>query len=412
MCKRGLLFSGNANNRSNAGLRYSNSNNSPTNANANISVQLNYSKLNNNKYNTHRPCLLAKNKFIRNSFGSIERRRYFVIAQKEMKRVGNLYNKIIDIENLRLADEKARKGKVKSYGVILHNKNRENNILKLHEQLKNKEYKTSKYNVFKIYEPKERDIYQLPYYPDRIVHHAVMNILEPIWVSTFTSDTFSCIKGRGIHGCWKKVKKALKDEENTTYCLKIDIKKYYPSIDHNILKSLIRKKIKCNDTLGLIDEIIDSAEGVPIGNYLSQYFANIYLTGFDHWIKENLKVKYYFRYADDMVFFSSNKKELINILKEVQYYLDKELRLKLKSNYQVFPTQIRGVDFVGYVFRSSHILIRKSIKKNFCSKVVKLLRKRLNKEQFKQGIAAWLGWCKYSNSVNLLNKLIYEKSVL
>src|SRR5574344_1946182 len=128
-----------------------------------------------------------------------------------MKRVGNIYNEIISLENLKLADEKARGGKLKSYGIKLHDKNRENNILKLHEQLKNKTYKTSEYNIFKIYEPKERDIYQLPYFPDRIVHHAVMNILEPIWVSIFTSDTFSCIKGRGIHVCWKKVEDALRD---------------------------------------------------------------------------------------------------------------------------------------------------------------------------------------------------------
>ena len=411
MCKRGLLFSGNANNRSNAGLRYSNSNNSPTNANTNISVHLNYNKLI-NKNNTHRPCLLAKNKLIRNSFGSIERRRYFVIAQKEMKRVGNLYNKIISIKNLELADKNARKGKLKSYGVRLHDMNRENNILKLHEQLKNKTYKTSEYNIFKIYEPKERDIFQLPYFPDRIVHHAVMNILEPIWVSMFTADTFSCIKGRGIHGCWKKVKEALKDEENTKYCLKIDIKKYYPSINHDVLKKLIRKKIKCNDTLELLDEIIDSAKGIPIGNYLSQYFANIYLTYFDHWIKEDLKVKYYFRYADDMVFLHQDKKELRKIYKEINTYLKDELKLEIKHNYQIFPTQTRGIDFVGYVFRNSHTLIRKSIKQNFCRKIAKLLKRKLNNKEFKQGIAAWLGWCKYSNSINLLNKIAYERGIL
>lgn len=411
MCKRGLLFSGNANNRSNAGLRYSNSNNSPTNANTNISVHLYYNKLI-NKNNTHRPCLLAKNKLIRNSFGSIERRRYFVIAQKEMKRVGNLYNKIISIKNLELADKNARKGKLKSYGVRLHDMNRENNILKLHEQLKNKTYKTSEYNIFKIYKPKERDIFQLPYYPDRIVHHAAMNILEPIWVSMFTADTFSCIKGRGIHGCWKKVKEALKDEENTKYCLKIDIKKYYPSINHDVLKKLIRKKIKCNDTLELLDEIIDSAKGIPIGNYLSQYFANIYLTYFDHYVKEKMKVKYYFRYADDMVFLHQDKKELRKIYKEINTYLKDELKLEIKHNYQIFPTQVRGIDFVGYVFRHSHILIRKSIKQNFCRKIAKLLKRKLNNKEFKQGIAAWLGWCKYSNSINLLNKIEYERGIL
>lgn len=114
-----------------------------------------------------------------------------------MKRIGNLYNKIISIENLELADLKAQKGKSRQYGVKVHNSNKQDNILKLHELLKNNKYKTSNYSTFKIFEPKERDIFRLPYYPDRIVHHAIMNVLEPIFVSSFTADTYSCIKGRG-----------------------------------------------------------------------------------------------------------------------------------------------------------------------------------------------------------------------
>lgn len=126
-----------------------------------------------------------------------------------MKRIGNLFEKVIAIDNLKLADEKARKGKLHSYGVQMHDKNREANILALHESLKNGTFRTSQYHVFTIYEPKEREIYQLPYYPDRILHHAVMNILEPIWVSVFTRDTYSCIKNRGIHACAMSVKKGV-----------------------------------------------------------------------------------------------------------------------------------------------------------------------------------------------------------
>lgn len=329
-----------------------------------------------------------------------------------MKRKRDLYSKIIEINNLKLADEKASKGKGNSYGVRLHDVNRESNICKLHDILQEKKYNTSKYNVFKIYEPKEREIYQLPYYPDRIVHHAIMNILEPIWVETFTSDTFSCIKGRGIHGCSEKVKKALRDEENTKYCLKIDIKKYYPSIDHDILKSIIKRKIKCNDTIELLNEIIDSAEGVPIGNYLSQYFANLYLTRFDHWIKEELKIKYYFRYADDMVFLHKDKEYLHGLLVQVNNYLIDELNLQLKSNFQIFPVKDRGIDFVGYVFRHSHVLIRKRIKKNFAKKVSRLSKLNISNKDFRKHIASWIGWCKYSNSINLLNKMNYEKSII
>ena len=126
--------------------------------------------------------------------------------------------------------------------------------------------------------------------------------MEPIWVSLFTEDTYSCIKNRGIHKAAAKVKKALKeDPEHTTYCLKMDVVKFYPSIEHDVLKMILRKKIKDQDLLWLLDLIIDSADGVPIGNYLSQYFANIVLAYFDHWLKEVKGVKYYFWYADDMV---------------------------------------------------------------------------------------------------------------
>ena len=134
-----------------------------------------------------------------------------------MKRIGNIYEKIISVENLMLADEKAQKGKSTQYGVQLHNKNRELNIQKLHEMLKNKDYKTSNYDVFKIHEPKEREVYRLPYFPDRITHHAIMNVLESIFVSAFTADTYSCIKNRGIHACSYALRKSLKNE-NLNYC--------------------------------------------------------------------------------------------------------------------------------------------------------------------------------------------------
>ncbi len=166
-----------------------------------------------------------------------------------MKRHNNLYEQIISIENLELADINAHKGKMNQTCVKRHDENKEENIKKLHYELKNKLYKTSNYTTFKITDPKERLIYRLPYYPDRILHHAVMNILEPIFVSTFTHDTYSCIKGRGIHSACNSLKEALLDVENTTYCLKIDIKKFYPSIDHDILKKLLRRKIKDKDLL-------------------------------------------------------------------------------------------------------------------------------------------------------------------
>ena len=221
------------------------------------------------------------------------------------------------MENLLASEKKARKGKLKQYGVKLFDQNPEGNLLLLQDSLLTKSFRNSPYTTFKVYEPKESEVYRLPYYPDRIVHHAIMNKLEPIFVSTFTKDSYSCIKKRGIHAAARNIEKALRDVTGTTYCLKIDITKFYPSVDHDVLKGLLRKKFKDHNLLWLLDEIIDSATGLPIGNYLSQYLANFYLTYFDHWLKENKRVKYYFRYADDIVILADNKQYLHALLSDI-----------------------------------------------------------------------------------------------
>jgi RNA-directed DNA polymerase len=313
-----------------------------------------------------------------------------------MRRLGGLYDKILTLENLALADMKARKGKGWQYGIKVHDRNREVNLLALQQSLINKTFRTSPYTTFKVYEPKERTVYRLPYYPDRILHHAVMNILEPVFVSCFTADTYSCIKQRGIHATANAVKKALCDVDGTTYCLKLDIKKFYPAVDHDILKALLRRKFKDPDLLQLLDGIIDSAEGLPIGNYLSQYLANFYLTYFDHWIKEVKGVKHYFRYADDLVILSGCKKYLHQLLSEIGLYLNGNLKLTVKENYQIFPVAARGIDFVGYRFYPYHTLLRKRIKTGF---------KRAVKFGRLQSIASYYGWAKHCNSKRLLKKL-------
>lgn len=315
-----------------------------------------------------------------------------------MKRIGNIYSKVYEISNLQLADAKARKGKKLQYGVILHDRNRESNIRLLSDMLKNKTYKTAEYIKFMVFDPKEREVYKLPYFPDRITHHAIMNILEDMFVANFTADTYSCIKGRGVHAASNAVKKALVDTYNTEYCLKIDVKKFYPSIDHQTLKVLLRRKIKDQDLLWLLDEIIDSADGLPIGNYLSQYFANFYLSGFDHWIKEEKKAKYYFRYADDIVVLSGSKEELHQLLWEIDEYLAQKLKLCVKKNYQIFPVESRGIDFLGYVFYHTHTLLRKRTKKRFAI----MLKRRKNQKS----INSYYGWAKHCNSRNLLKKLL------
>ena len=304
---------------------------------------------------------------------------------------------MISLENLYLADQNAAKGKSHQKGVHSHFANRESNILGLQSTLSKGQFINSPYFVFTINDPKEREISCLPFFPDRVVHHASMQILEPYFVSVFTNDTYSCIKGRGIHAAAKAIQKALRNKAETTYCLKLDIKKFYPSIDHAVLKQLLRRKIKDQKVLALLDVIIDSAPGMPIGNYPSQFFANYYLTGFDHWLKEQMGVKYYFRYADDMVILSHDKDFLHALLADVKTYLQDNLKLTVKENYQIFPVAIRGIDFVGYVFYHSHTLLRKTIKKRFARAIAK--------DAGPPTIAAYMGWIKHCNSIHLIKKL-------
>lgn len=313
-----------------------------------------------------------------------------------MKRFGNLFQIICSMDNLRLADLRARKHKGHQRGIKEFDIDREANLQALHESLINKTYRTSAYRTFLIYEPKEREIFMLPY-KDRIVHHAIMNLLEGILVPTFTADTYSCVKGKGVHKANQAVKRALKDVTGTQYCLKLDVRKFYPSVDHDVLKQLIRRKIKDADLLQLLDGIIESADGLPIGNYLSQYFANLYMTGFDHWIKEVKREKYYFRYADDIVVLAASKPELHQLLANIRAYLQTNLKLNLKHNYQIFPVAARGIDFVGYVNYHTHTRVRKSIKKN-CARKLKAGCSR-------ETAASHLGWLKHADSTHLIKKL-------
>lgn len=312
-----------------------------------------------------------------------------------MKRLNNLYAKITSMDNLVLAEKKARKGKSHQYGVQVFDRDPAAALSAINEQLVNKSYSTSAYKTFTIYEPKERLISCLPY-TDRIVHHAVMNELEKPFVDSFTADTYSCIKGRGIGGFRRNFMKALLDEPGTKYCLQIDIRKFYPSIDHGILKQQLSRKFKDQDLLWLLGGIIDSAPGIPIGNYLSQYFANFYLNGFDHWIKETMGVKYYFRYCDDIRILCSNKEELHQLLAAIKIYFQERLQLQVKPNHRIFPTAL-GVDVVGYVFFPHHTLLRKSIKQNFA--------RAMATNYSMATVAAYWSWAKHADTKHLMKKL-------
>lgn len=215
-----------------------------------------------------------------------------------MKRYNNLFEKIVDLDNIKLAHKNASKGKRHYSEVKMINAKPDFYTRLIRKMLIEGTYNTSEYKrKFKNDKGKMREIFVLPYYPDRIIHHAIMQVLEPIWKKTFIANTYQSIKGRGVHKCKKHLETILLDREITDdiYCFKLDIEKFYPSINNEILKQILRRKIKCKPTLALLDNIIDSTEGVPIGNYISQFFGNPYLTYFDHFMKEVVGCKYYYR---------------------------------------------------------------------------------------------------------------------
>lgn len=343
------------------------------------------------------------------------RRRLTMYKAKNMKRFGNLFDKVISIDNLQFAADKAMRGKSRQPGVKKFLEDRDANIVQLHQTLADGTFKTSQYTVFTVFEPKEREIYRLPFYPDRIVHHAIMNVIEPILYSVFTYNTYSCIKDRGITACADRVSKIIASfKDKPLYCLKIDIKKYYPSIDNEILKKIIRRKIKDVRLLQLIDGIIDSEKGLPIGNYLSQSFANLYLSYFMHYCNEVLKVKCT-EYADDIVFFADTKETLHITFDKINDYLSNQLHLTIKDNYQIFPIAVnrydrsgRALDYVGFKLFRCQRLMRKRIKQNFCRRLSQLRRHHVTGSRLKSAVAPWLGWAQHSQSRNLLNKILPE----
>lgn len=330
-----------------------------------------------------------------------------------MKRYNNIYPIIYNKANLRKAYKKAKKNKNKAEEIKYFEDNKERLLDELQQSLKNKTFKTSEYNIYNIVDKgKERKIYDLPFYPDRLVHWAIMIQIEQIFLKAFIYDTYAAIPNKGGHLALKRIKHEIKiNEKECEYCLKIDIKKFFPNINQEILKNLIRKKIKDKDLLWLLDGIINSTDkGIPIGNYLSQYFGNYYLTYFDHWCKEELGLKRYWRYMDDVVVLHESKEFLHEIKLKMDKYLDNNLKIKIKDNWQVFPTYTRGIDFIGYRIFRDYVLLRKSTANNFKSKMRGYLKHcengyELNDHQ-KNSIASYKGWLKWCNSYNLYKEYI------
>jgi retron-type reverse transcriptase len=346
-----------------------------------------------------------------------------------MKRYGNLYGKITDFGNLLSASQKAQKGKRFKINVLKFNYNLEAELLQLQTELQDKTYQPGDYQTFFVYESKKRMISAAPY-RDRVIHHALCNIILPIFERTFIHDSYANRVGFGTH---RALERFTKFARSSKYILQCDIKKYFPSIDHSILKELIRKKIKCPDTLWLIDQIIDGSNkqetvieyftgddlltpvmrkrGLPIGNLTSQFFANVFLNEFDHFVKEELKIKKYIRYVDDFVLLSDDRENLAESRIKIEEYLSK-LRLKIHPiKSQLFATR-KGPTFLGFRVLPDRIRVRNdNLRKG---------RKRLRKLklQYQQGkmsiwdiqdsLRSWMAHLKHGDTWQLREKICWE----
>lgn len=279
---------------------------------------------------------------------------------------------------------------------------------KAHYELINGLYKPKPFRSFEVIEcGKLRNIQSLCIY-DRIILHAIMNILgKELFINTFIRDTYASIKGRGIIDCLNRIKNDLGDVVNTQYCLKLDIRKFYNSIDRNVLLDILNSYIGDKILLKILKNIINSYnDGLPLGYHSSQYLGNFYLSGLDRYIKDNLKVKYYYRYCDDMVILSGSKKELHILFNKIKSYVENILHLTIKSNYQVFPVDDRGIDFLGFVIRHNNLNIRKRIVK----KALYRLSYLKSKKRIWEVLVSINGWYKHSNNnnktcINILDKI-------
>ncbi|MFH1541724.1 MAG: reverse transcriptase/maturase family protein [bacterium] len=326
-----------------------------------------------------------------------------------MKRHHHLFEKICSFENLLLAAKKAQRGKRFKTSTSNFNFELESSLVTLQRKLQDQTYRMGEYKHFHIYDPKKRLISAAPYC-DRVVQHALCNIIEPIFDRSLIFDSYACRKGKGSH---KAVDCFTEFSRKNKYVLKCDVKAYFASIDHDILYQLILQKIKDSKTLWLIKLIIDStpSPGIPIGNLTSQIFANLYLSGLDHYLKEAVGCWHYLRYMDDLIVFSNDKADLRKYKKIVQDQLE-SLKLKLHLNKcQIYLTK-KGVSFLGYkVYPTHRLIIRRNIKrlrKRLRNYFALLQRKLITEQKIICSVQSWLGYAIHADSYNLRKQLLTE----
>lgn len=332
-----------------------------------------------------------------------------------MKTFSHLYPKIISIENLFQAWEEFKVGKRQKKDVQEFESHLEDNLFNLHQELLSKHYRHSSYTSFYVQDPKVRHIHKAVV-KDRIVHHAIFSILSPIFEPTFITESYSCRKGFGTHKGFEKLvvysRKVSQNYIQDCWALKCDIKKFFASVDHQTLLCLIRERIKDPDLLWLLEEIVGSfgeGKGIPIGNLTSQLFANVYLNGLDQFVKHNLKVKYYLRYADDFVLLSQNRDTLIEYLEKLKLFLKENLNLELHPTKVSLRKLTWGIDFVGYTALPHYELVRTKTKKRIFrkiqSKVEDFNQDKVSIEALNQSIQSYLGVLSRANTYELKQEL-------
>ncbi len=325
------------------------------------------------------------------------------------KQLAHTYEDIISVENLLEAWKEFVKGKRDKRDVQEFSLHLMDNILSLHSDLKNKTYMHGGYQAFNICDPKPRNIHKA-IVRDRLLHHAIYRILYPFFDKTFIADSYSCRINKGTHKAMDRFRsftyKVGQNHTKTYWILKCDIKKFFASINHQILKEILSSYIPDKNILWLLDRVIDSFEtrpgiGLPLGNLTSQLLVNIYMNGFDQYVKRKLGVKYYIRYADDFVILAENKKQLERLLLLIRVFLFEELALALHPDKVFIKTLASGVDFLGWVHFSDHRVLRTATKRR--------MLKRIKDNPEPDTINSYLGLLKWGNSFKLKETIKFSQ---
>lgn len=327
----------------------------------------------------------------------------------------SIWDTFVNFEQLHQAYLKARRGKRYKNEVLIFSAGLELELTSLLEELNSQTYHIGGYYKFLVHEPKEREVAALPF-RDRVVQHALVTAIEPIWEREFIPDSFACRVGRGTHAGANRLTGFLGRTKNwkQVYVLKADVRKYFPSIDHEILKTILHKRIGCHRTWGLIESIVDSWEketgkGLPIGNLTSQLFANIYLHQLDLFVKQNLHWRFYLRYMDDFILLGPDKGRLNQARYEIEKYLADDLNLSLNQKTRVFPAA-QGIDFLGYRIWATHRLLRKrsirAMKRRLKAYYRQLSNGSIEFSKLRNAVMSWIGHAKHANSYTLRAKIL------